>query len=178
MDVGARKHMLLHGEGGGWATAFAHGCHRSRANTIARVQTLTWVAAGAFGRRRLRLHIDFVTCPDCVCAQSSQGIKVLFFCRIPHFASTQSFLAWICPLAAPCKNLMDKILALIYDCVTISVNCIVAPLIAFIFYIISVHITLTTSRTNGQAEKRDKGIGAMVYIASRWIQSEMCVLRK
>ena len=35
----------------------------------------------------------------------------------PHFASIRSFLAWTCPLAAPCKNLTDRTLAFFSYCV-------------------------------------------------------------
>ena len=35
----------------------------------------------------------------------------------PHFASIRSFLAWICPLAAPCENLTDGTLAFFSYCV-------------------------------------------------------------
>ena len=35
----------------------------------------------------------------------------------PHFVSIQSFLAWTCPLAAPCENLTERTLAFFSYCV-------------------------------------------------------------
>ena len=40
------------------------------------------------------------------------------------------------------------------------------------------HITCLASCKNGEAEERDKGVGAMVYVATGWTYSEMCVLWK
>ena len=92
----------------------------------------------------------------------------------PHFASIRSFLAWTCLLAAPCENLMDRTLAFFSYCVI----CLCEPLITFIFLITSVYITCLASCKNGEAEERDKGVGAMVYMATGWTYNEMCVLWK
>ena len=57
----------------------------------------------------------------------------------------------------------------------VYVNRIGAPLITFIFLITSVHITCLASCKNGEAKERNKGVGAMVYVATGWTYSEMCV---
>ena len=115
------------------------------------VRALTFV----FGKQHRRLYANIVTHPHCICARSSQGIKGLHFSRTPHFASTQSFLAWIYLPTTPCKNLTDGILAFRCDCVTISLNCIATPLTTFIFYITRVDNTFIASGTNGKMEKGD-----------------------
>ena len=96
----------------------------------------------------------------------------------PHFASIRSFLAWTCPPAAPCENLTDRTLAFLSYCVVVYVNCIGAPSITFIFLITSVHITCLASCKNQEAEEGDKGMRAMVYVATGWTYNEMCVLWK
>ena len=60
----------------------------------------------------------------------------------------------------------------------VYVNRIGTPLITFMFLITSIHITCLASFKNGEAEERDKGVGAMVYVATGWTYSEMCVLWK
>ena len=57
-------------------------------------------------------------------------------------------------------------------------NCIGAPSITFIFFITSVHITCLASCKNGEAEEGYKEVEAMVYMATGWTYSEMCVLWK
>ena len=95
-----------------------------------------------------------------------------------HFASIRSFLAWTYPPAALCENLTDRTLAFFFYCVVVYVNRIGALSITFIFLITSVHITCLASCKNKKAEEGDKGMGAMVYVATGWTYSEMCVLWK
>ena len=95
-----------------------------------------------------------------------------------HFASIRSFLAWTCLSAAPCENLTDRTLAFLSYCVVVYINRIGIPSITFIFLITSVHITWFAPCKNGEADEGDKGMEAMVYMATRWTYSEMCVLWK
>ena len=60
----------------------------------------------------------------------------------------------------------------------VYVNRISAPFITFIFLITSVRSTCLAACKNGEAEERDKGVGAMVYVATGWTYSELCVLWK
>ena len=116
--------------------------------------------------RQSRLHPNFT------------GYKRLNLPFSPHFASIQSFLAWTCPPTASSKNLMDRNLAFLSYCVVVYVYCIGASSITFMFFITSVHITYTASCWNGEAEEGDKGMAAIVYMATRWTYNEMCVLWK
>ena len=93
----------------------------------------------------------------------------------PHFPSIRSFLAWTCPPAAPCENLMDRTFLIV---LFVYVNRISAPFITFIFLITSVRSTCLAACKNGEAEERDKGVGAMVYVATGWTYGELCVLWK
>ena len=52
----------------------------------------------------------------CVCP-NLRGYKRPSLPFSPYFASIQSFLAWTCPLAAPCENLTDRTLAFFSYCV-------------------------------------------------------------
>ena len=60
----------------------------------------------------------------------------------------------------------------------VYVNHISAPFITFIFLITSVRSTCLAACKNGEAEERDKGVGAMVYVATGWTYGELCVLWK
>ena len=91
----------------------------------------------------------------------------------PHFPSIRSFLAWTCPPAAPCENLTDRTFLIV---LFVYVNRISAPFITFIFLITSVRCTCLAACKNGEAEERDKGVGAMVYVATGWTYDELCVL--
>ena len=60
----------------------------------------------------------------------------------------------------------------------VYVNRISAPFITFIFLIMSIRSTCLAACKNGEAEERDKGVGAMVYVATGWTYGELCVLWK
>ena len=136
------------------------------------------------GRRRLWSPNDASARPQALSpvpvpfAPNFTGYKRRSLPFSPHFASIRSFLAWTCPLAAPCKNLTDRTLAFFSYCVVVYVNRIGASSITFIFSITSIHITYLASCKNGEAEEGDKGMRAMVYVATGWTYSEMCVLWK
>ena len=93
----------------------------------------------------------------------------------PHFPSIRSFLAWTCPPAAPCENLTNRTFLIV---LFVYVNCISVPFITFIFLITSVRSTCLAACKNREAEERDKGVGAMVYVATGWTYAELCVLWK
>ena len=159
------------------AHAFSRGCKRFRpgVHVVARARSLCPGADGSGhptipacgGKRchprRLRLR------------RNLRGYKRPRLPFSPHFPSIRSFLAWTCPPAAPCENLMDRTFLIV---LFVYMNRISAPFITFIFLITSVHSTCLAACRNGEAEERDKGVGAMVYVAIGWTYGELCVLWK
>ena len=128
-------------------------------------------------RRRLCATAGVVARAGPVCAQTSEGIKG------PAFPSLFTFLpfeAWpglaLQQLLARTSRIGLWLSFLIV--LFVYVNRISAPFITFIFLITSVHSTCLASCKNGEAEERDKGVKAMVYVATGWTYGELCVLWK
>ena len=164
-DVVARAHALSRGR-----KRFRPGVH-----VVARARTLCPGADGCGspttptrGRRRCRPRRPCL-CPDL------RGYKRPRLPFSPHFPSIRSFLAWTCPPAAPCENLTDRTFLIV---LFVYVNCKSALFITFIFLIMSVRSTCLAACKNGEVEERDKGVGAMVYVATEWTYGELCVLWK
>ena len=127
-------------------------------------------------RRRLRVGVGDVARAGPVCTRTSEGIKG------PAFPSLFTFLpsevSWPGPALQQLLARTSRIgLWLSFLIVLfVYVNRIGAPLITFIFLITSVHSTCLASCKNGEAKERDKGVGAMVYVATGWTYGEPCVL--
>ena len=160
------------------AVACAHvlppGRRRHRPSGYAFARAPTAVVA----RRRLRTTIGVVARASPVCARTSQGIKGPAFPSL--FTLLPSEASWLGRALQQLLARTSRIgLWLSFLIVLfVYVNRIGAPLITFIFLITSVHITCSASCKNGEAEERNKGVGGMVYVATGWTYSEMCVLWK
>ena len=159
------------------AHAFSCGCKRFRlgVHVVARARPLCLGTDGsgcpttpARGRRHCHSRWPRLS-------RNLRGYKRPRLPFSPHFPSIQSFLAWTCPLAAPCENLTNRTFLIV---LFVYVNRISAPFITFIFLITSVRSTCLAACKNGEAEERDKGVGAMVYVATGWTYGELCVLWK
>ena len=174
-DVVAREHALSPGS----MHCCPRACIAARAQTSSPERIRFRLGANGCGRPTTPAR-DCRRCRPCrsrLCLNFT-GYKRPSLPFSLHFASIRSFLAWTCLPAAPCENLTDRTLAFLSYCVLVYVNRIGVPSITFIFLIRSVYITCLASCKNGEAEEGDKGMGAMVYVATGWTYSEMCVLWK
>ena len=159
---------------------------RPRACVLARAQALLperrrlfrMAPTALVARRRLRTTVGVVARAGPVCARTSEGIKS------PAFPSLLTFLpfevSWpglaLQQLLARTSRIGLWLSFLIV--LFVYVNRISALFITFIFLITSVHSTCLASCKNGEAEERDKGVGAMVYVATGWTYGELRVLWK
>ena len=129
-------------------------------------------------RRRVRATAGVVARASLVCARTSEGIKGPAFPSLLTFLPSEAF--WLGPTLQQLLARTSRIgLWLSFLIVLfVYVNRISAPFITFIFLITSVHSTCLASCKNGKAEERDKGVGAMVYVATGWTYGELRVLWK
>ena len=129
-------------------------------------------------QQRLRAGAGVVACAGLVCARTSEGIKGLGFPSLLTFLPSKA--SWPGPalqqLLARTSwiGLWLSFLIVLF----VYVNRISVPFITFIFLITSVRSTCLAACKNGEAEERDKGVGAMVYMATGWTYGELCVLWK
>ena len=157
-----------------WAQALPPERRRGRPRGDAFAQAPTAVVA----RQRLRATAGVVACAGPVCARTSEGIKGLAFPSLLTLLPPEA--SWLGP---PLQQLLARTsqigLWLSFLIVLfVYVNRISTSLITFIFLITSIHSTCLASCKNGEASERDKGVGAMVYVATGWTYGEMCVLWK
>ena len=156
------------------AQTLSHGRKRCRPGACVVART------HAFSRRRRRYRpgAGVVARAGPVCARTSEGIKV------PPFPSFLTFLpskaSWPGPALQQLLARTSRIgLWLSFFIVLfVYVYRISAPFITFIFLITSVYSICLASCKNGEAEERDKGVGAMVYVATGWTYGELFVLWK